>query len=87
MWIAYLTFCCSVIAALGSGRFGAVSSGYWEVPSGKLDIAIKFLQPGSSEEDKSLFLQEAVIMGQFKHTNIVKLHGVVTVGEPVSYRL
>ena len=49
-----------------------------------MDIAIKFLQPGSKEEDKALFLQEAAIMGQFLHPNIVKLHGVVTVGEPVS---
>ena len=24
-------------------------------------------------------------MGQFFHSNVVKLHGVVTVGEPVSY--
>ena len=26
-------------------------------------------------------------MGQFHHPNIVKLHGVVTVGEPVSIKL
>lgn len=25
-------------------------------------------------------------MGQFHHPNVVKLHGVVTMGEPVSYR-
>ena len=49
-----------------------------------MDVAIKYLQPGSSEEDKTLFLQEAATMGQFLHPNIVKLHGVVTVGEPVS---
>ena len=30
------------------------------------------------------FLQEAAIMGQFHHPNIIKLHGVVTTGEPVS---
>ena len=29
-------------------------------------------------------LQEAAIMGQFHHPNIIKLHGVVTVGEPIS---
>ena len=75
---------CSVITALGSGHFGAVSRGYWEVPGGRVDVAIKFLQPGSKEEDEALFLQEAAIMGQFLHPNIVKLHGVVTVGEPVS---
>ena len=54
------------------------------MPGGRVDVAIKFLQPGSKEEDKALFLQEAAIMGQFLHPNIVRLHGVVTVGEPVS---
>ena len=37
------------------------------------------------EEEKVKFLQEAAIMGQFRHPNIVKLMGVVTVGEPVSF--
>ena len=37
------------------------------------------------EEEKVRFLQEAAIMGQFSHPNVVKLYGVVTVGEPVSY--
>ncbi len=49
-----------------------------------MDVAVKTLQPGISEEDKVKFLQEAAIMGQFLHPNVVKLHGVVTVGEPVS---
>lgn len=30
------------------------------------------------------FLQEAAIMGQFSHPNIISLLGVVTLGEPVS---
>ena len=34
--------------------------------------------------DQVKFLQEAAIMGQFKHPNVIKLYGVVTVGEPVS---
>jgi len=33
------------------------------------------------------FLQEAAISGQFRHPNVVKLLGVVTVGEPVSNHL
>ena len=47
-------------------------------------MAIKTLKAEASEEEKVKFLQEAAIMGQFHHPNIVKLHGVVTVGEPVS---
>ena len=36
-----------------------------------------------SEQDKVRFLQEAAILGQFQHPNIVRLHGVVTVSDPV----
>jgi hypothetical protein len=49
-----------------------------------MDVAVKQLQPGASEEEKVKFLQEAAINGQFRHPNLVMLMGVVTVGEPVS---
>ena len=49
-----------------------------------MEVAIKTLKKEASEEEKVKFLQEAAINGQFHHPNIVKLHGVVTVGEPVS---
>ena len=45
---------------------------------------MKTLKTGSDENDRVKFLQEAAINGQFQHPNVVKLHGVVTVGEPVS---
>ena len=44
---------------------------------------MKTLKEGAGEGDKVKFLQEAAIMGQFSHPNVVKLYGVVTVGEPV----
>ena len=69
---------------LGSGEFGTVNKGVWESPMGAMDVAVKQLQPGASEEDKVKFLQEAAINGQFRHPNVVKLMGVVTTGEPVS---
>ena len=69
---------------LGSGEFGTVSKGIWESPMGGMDVAVKQLQPGASEEEKVKFLQEAAINGQFRHPNVVKLMGVVTTGEPVS---
>ena len=64
--------------ALGSGQFGAVSKGIWQSPMGAMDVAVKQLQPGASEEEKVKFLQEAAINGQFRHPNVVKLMGVVT---------
>ena len=50
-----------------------------------MDAAIKTLKDNASEEEEVKFLQEAAIMGQFHHPNIVKLYGVVTIGEPVRY--
>ena len=62
-----------------------MSKGLWESPYGSTEVAVKMLQPQASDRDKKVkFLQEAAIMGQFLHPNIVKLHGVVTVNEPVS---
>ena len=49
-----------------------------------MTVAIKTFKKEASEEEKVKFLQEVPINGQFHHPNIVKLHGVVTVGEPVS---
>ena len=48
-----------------------------------MEVAVKMLKPQSTEEGKVKFLQEAAIMGQFLHPHVVKLHGVVTMGEPV----
>ena len=50
----------------------------------KIEVAVKTLKEGASEEDKVKFLQEAAIMGQFSHPNVVKLYGIVVEGEPVS---
>lgn len=48
-----------------------------------IDVAIKTTK-GTKEQERVKLLQEAAIMGQFAHNNVVRLHGVVTVGEPVS---
>ena len=49
-----------------------------------MEVAIKTLTEGSREDDRIKFLQEAAIMAQFKHSNVVEMHGVVIDGEPVS---
>ena len=66
---------------LGEGQFGLVNKGQWESPMGKIDVAIK---TAKDEDDKLKLLQEAVIMGQFLHTHIVRMYGVSTLTEPVS---
>ena len=64
---------CTRVHVLGSGEGG-----------GEVEVAVKTLKEGSGEEDRVKFLQEAAIMGQFKHHNVVTMYGVVTEGEPVS---
>ena len=72
---------------LGSGAFGTVYRGAWSHPgteSNKLveeEVAVKTMENGSSEEDRVKFLQEAAIMGQFNHPNIVKIIGIVKENE------
>ena len=67
--------------ALGSGQFGDVHQGVYNKD---IKVAVKTLKEGAGEEDRVKFMQEAAIMGQFKHFNVVTMHGVVTDGEPVS---
>ena len=80
----YYFYYLRLTGVLGSGEFGTVNKGVWESPMRAMDVAVKQLQHGASEEEKVKFLQEAAINGQFRHPNVVKLMGVVTTGEPVS---
>lgn len=68
---------------LGSGQFATVNKAQWITGGGDVSVAVKMLKTGSSEQEKVKFLQEAAINGQFHHLNVVRLLGVVTVGEPV----
>ena len=70
--------------SLGSGQFGKVMKGVWLLSGGSKEVAVKMLKKEASETEKVRFLQEAAINGQFWHPNVVKLMGVVTIGEPVS---
>lgn len=73
---------------IGRGQFGTVHKGIWQESPGKSrEVAVKTLQQEAEEQHRVKFLQEAAISGQFKHPNIVKLYGVVTIGEPVSFKL
>ena len=73
-----------IIGHLGSGHFGVVEKGVWHSPEKSIDVAIKTLHEEATEQENVKFLQEAAIMGQFQHPNIVKLLGMITVEEPVS---
>ena len=70
---------CRTLQKLGSGEFGVVNLGLWT--DGSVDpkqVAVKTLNSNCSDSDRVKFLREAAIMGQFQHSNVVQLHGVVT---------
>lgn len=75
---------CSKSDHLGSGEFATVHKGIWNGSKGVKDVAVKTLSDSATEEGKVCFLQEAAIMGQFVHPNIVQIHGIVTDRDPVS---
>ena len=84
MQLAHYTPCRSV-GHLGSGQFANVEEGTWKKGVNKeVRVALKTMHDGSTEEDKIKFLQEAAIMAQFRHPNVVSLYGVVSKGDPVS---
>ena len=60
---------------MGSGEFGVVAHALLH---GSTEVAVKTLNDKSNEKDRLRFLQEAAIMCQFDHQNVVKLHGIVT---------
>ena len=45
-------------------------------------VAVKTLK-SESKKNKVKFLQEAAVMGQFNHRNVVVMHGVILTGKPV----
>ena len=51
---------------------------------GSKEVAIKIMKPSALEDAKVKFIQEAAILGQFFHSNVVKLYGLVTLSNPVS---
>ena len=62
-----------------------VSHGIWHHDEQADQVAIKTLHGEVSEEAKKTLLKEAAMIRQFAHTNIVKLYGVVTTGDSVSW--
>ena len=63
---------CRSVGHLGSGQFANVEEGTWKKGVDKeVRVALKTMKPGSTEEDKIEFLQDAAIMAQFQHPNVV----------------
>ena len=69
---------------LGAGEFGVVCKGEWVTPLGPREVALKVSRDDVPGEEKVKLLQEAAIMKQFCHLNVVRLLGTVTISDPVS---
>ena len=51
----------------------------WKSSADKeIEVALKTLNTSVNEKERVRFLQEAAIMCQFDHENVIKLYGVVT---------
>ena len=62
---------------LGAGHFASVERGVWVSGNGTKDVAVKTLHKDAGAANRVKCLQEAAIMAQFHHPNIVLLHGII----------
>ncbi|XP_004641094.2 ephrin type-A receptor 10 [Octodon degus] len=70
--------------SLGAGRFGDLCCGCLQLPGRQeLPVAVHTLRDGCSDSQRLSFLAEALTLGQFDHSHIVRLEGVVTRGSPL----
>ncbi|ELR58172.1 Ephrin type-A receptor 10 [Bos mutus] len=68
--------------SLGTGRrFGELCCGCLQLPGRQeLPVAVHTLREGCSDSQRLSFLAEALTLGQFDHSHVVRLEGVVTRG-------
>ena len=74
---------------IGEGEFGTVYKGLWTSENGSIEVAVKTLHCKEGTDTVECngqveLLKEAAVMGQFNHTNVVGLHGVVDTTDTVS---
>ncbi|XP_012223767.2 insulin receptor-like [Linepithema humile] len=68
-----------ILEELGLGNFGMVYRGYLD---GTVQVAIKTISENASQREKNEFLNEASVMKNFSTCHIIKLLGVVSMGNP-----
>jgi len=76
----FTVFCyCSTIKELGYGEFGVVTLATWTDDDKSKEVAVKALNSRASKKDKIKFFQEAALMAQFIHQNVIRMYGMVTI--------
>lgn len=68
-----------ILEELGLGNFGMVCRGRLD---NNIDVAIKTFSETASEREKNEFLNEASVMKNFSTFHVIKLLGVVSIGNP-----
>ena len=69
---------------LGKGQFGEVYRGWWNNGERMVEVALKRPKQGASGSNAKIkLLQEAAILGQFKHPRVTKVYGIVLQSDPV----
>ena len=66
-----------MVRELGYGEFGLVSLATWTDDDVTHEVAVKALNNQASETDRIRFFQEAAVMGQFLHENVIRLYGMI----------
>ena len=59
----------------------------WISDNGRTEVAVKTLHNDASGMSKVRCLQEAAMMAQFHHPNVVTLHGIIRESHKVMYVL
>ncbi len=80
-----LALFCRVTEVIGSGHFGEVDKGLWKSTkqNATLEVALKTIPKEGKADHRIKLLQEALIMGQFSHPNVIQLFGIISHGDPV----
>ena len=74
-----------IAESIGSGEFGDVKKGYWKSADYSVPVALKTLSGTQDQDGRTKLLQEAAIMSQFKHPNVVKLFGIASAEHEVMH--
>ena len=70
--------CIKLLTKLREGEFGEVYKAVLKTPTGiSQDVAVKVVKKGAPQEERLKLLQEAAILGQFRHRHVVDLKGIV----------
>ena len=64
--------------------FITVHNGVWsQLDAADKDVRIKMVQPQASDKERKEIRDEALVLSQFFHRNVVELFGVVDHGDKV----